>query len=155
MAKPTSRRSRSTRRRAEPLLLLACCLPFPGPAAPAVPAPAAAAAPDAEQLLYLEVELNQQATGQLLPFVSRDGRLFATPATLAQLDFHLPDAPPDQLLALDQLPGVQLRYDAAMQRLAITAPLSLLKLEPTVISTAREPFVPATNSPGLLLNYDL
>ena len=155
MAKPTSRRSRSTRRRAEPLLLLACCLPFPGPAAPAVPAPAAAAAADAEQLLYLEVELNQQATGQLLPFVSRDGRLFATPATLAQLDFHLPDAPPDQLLALDQLPGVQLRYDAAMQRLAITAPLSLLKLEPTVISTAREPFVPATNSPGLLLNYDL
>lgn len=156
MAKPSSKRSRSAPRRVEPLLLLACCLPAHGLAAGlSVPALGPAPTAEADLPLYLEVELNQQATGLLLPFVSRDGRLFARPDTLAKLDFELPDAPPGQLIALDQLPGVQVRYDAALQRVAITAPLSQLDLETTVIAPDRNEVLPATNSPGLLLNYDL
>ena len=156
MAKPSSKRSRSAARRVEPLLLLACCLPAHGMAAgPSVPPPEPVPAAEADLPLYLEVELNHQATGLLLPFVSRNGRLFARADTLAQLEFEVPEAAPEELIALDQLPGVQVRYDAALQRVAITAPLSQLDLETTVLAPDRPEVPPATSSPGLLLNYDL
>lgn len=155
MAKPSSKRSRSALRRIEPLLLLACCLPVQvlaaGPSIAALGPPSA----EADQSLFLDVELNQQATGLLLPFVSRNGRLFAPTDTLVQLNFSLPDATPGQLIALDELPGVQTRYDAALQQVSITAPLSQLDLETTVITPDRGEVPPATNSPGLVLNYDL
>ncbi|WP_081974820.1 fimbria/pilus outer membrane usher protein [Novilysobacter arseniciresistens] len=154
MAKPPSRRSRSTARRVEPLLLLACCLPAPALAGTAVPAPAPSPA-QADIPLYLDVELNHQPTGLLLPFVLRDGRLHANAETLARLDFALPGVPPGQLLALDEIPGVQVDYDASLQRVAINAPLSRLALEPTVIGADRREPLPASNAPGLLLNYDL
>ncbi len=156
MAKPSSKRSRSTPRRVESLLLLACCLPAHAFAAgPSVPALGPLPSTQTDLPLYLEVELNQQPTGLLLPFVSRDGRLFARADTLAQLNFDLPDAAPGRLIALDELPGVQVRYDAALQRVSITAPLSQLDLDTTVIAPDRDEVLPATNSPGLLLNYDL
>ncbi|MGY1425195.1 fimbria/pilus outer membrane usher protein [Lysobacter sp. A289] len=156
MAKPSSKRSRSTLRRVEPLLLLACCLPtYALAAGPSVPALGPVPSAQTDLPLYLDVELNQQPTGLLLPFVSRDGRLFARADTLAQLNFHLPDAASGQLVALDELPGVQVSYDAALQRVSITAPLSQLDLETTVIAPDRDQILPATNSPGLLLNYDL
>jgi outer membrane usher protein len=154
MAKPSSRRSRSIVRSAEPLVLLACCLPLMAAAQQGVPAAPAAASPAIDMPLYLEVELNRQPAGELLPFVSRGGRLFASGQTLAALGLVLPDLPPGQLTALDQLPGVQFRYDAALQRLEITAPLSLLQLETTRIDASRQEVPAASNSPGLLLNYD-
>ena len=157
MAKPSSKRSRSVIRSAELPLLLACCLPVMATAATAAQPEAADAVTmpvAADMPVYLEVELNQQATGQLLPFVARDGHVLATVETLRQLGFPLPGLAPDQLLALEQLPGVQVRYDASLQRIAITAPLSLLQLDTTLIDTSRRELQPATNSPGLLLNYD-
>ena len=155
MAKPPSRRSRSTLKRARPLLLLACCLPATGMAAGAAVPPLETPVAQAELPLYLEVELNHQPTGLLLPFVLRDGRLYAPADTLTRLDFTLPDTAPGQLVALDDIPGVRFDYDAGLQRVAITAPLSHLALATTVIAPERAAVPAASNAPGLLLNYDL
>lgn len=105
----------------------------------------------AAQSLYLEVTLNQAPRG-LLPFIEQHGRLQALPQVLRQLGFP---AQGDAPVYLDQLSGVQVRYDARMQTLAIDAPLDQLDL-PTATVGARAPDLPvARASPGMLLNYDL
>ena len=156
MAKQSSKHSRSATRHLKPLLMLACCLPaYALAAGPSIPALDPDPSAQTDLPLFLVVEINQQATGLLLPFVSRNGRLHARADTLAQLNFSLPDASPGDLIALDELPGVQVRYDAALQQVSITAPLSQLDLETTVIGPDRGEVLPATNSRGLVLNYDL
>ncbi|CAG4974714.1 fimbria/pilus outer membrane usher protein [Novilysobacter luteus] len=156
MAKLSSRRSSSTLRRVKPLLLAALWLPANVLAVTtAVPLLEPDPPGQADITLYLDVELNQQATGLLLPFVSRNGRLYASPDTLSRLDFQVADAGPGELIALDQLRGVEVHYDASMQRVSISAPLSQLDLQTTIVGVDRTEVVPATNSPGLLLNYDL
>lgn len=103
--------------------------------------------------LYLEVQLNGGARG-LHVFQEERGTLWAPVATLRALDFVLPvelDGP----VRLEALPGVQADFDASRQRLVLTAPLSLLALQTTVLQTDSIRSQPATASPGLLLNYDL
>lgn len=105
--------------------------------------------------LYLEVVLNQQPTGQLAHFNLRDGQLWASRATLQQFGFILPLAGADPM-ALNQLPGVVVNYDASRQQVAITTPLSLLALKTAELNATDDGEVPqATASPGVLLNYDL
>lgn len=105
----------------------------------------------ASQSLYLEVTLNHAPRG-LLPFIDNHGRLQASPQVLRQLGFP---AQGDAPVFLDQLLGVQVRYDARMQTLAIDAPLDQLDL-PTATVGVRPTDIPvARSSPGVLLNYDL
>lgn len=166
MASPRSRHYRWILQRADlsPLVLamrvfvVGCVLSAPVNAAEPPPPPggvAPAGEVSAPLALYLEVTLNQMPTDRLLPFEQRDGRLYATVATLRQIGLILPDRAPDELLALDRLPDVAVRYAAALQRVAIDAPLAMLSL-PTTRANAPENQIPqATASPGLLLNYDL
>ncbi|MGJ7902144.1 fimbria/pilus outer membrane usher protein [Lysobacter sp. 1R34A] len=104
--------------------------------------------------LYLEVSLNQTAYGTPQPFELRDGRLFASVATLRQIGFALDGRGEAESLAPDSLPGVAVRYDAALQRVAIDAPLSLLSLATTRLNAPGTDVPDASASPGLLLNYD-
>jgi outer membrane usher protein len=105
----------------------------------------------AAQTLYLDVTLNRSPRG-LLPFSLDAGRLMAPAATLRQLGFSVRgDAP----LPLDALSGVVVRYDAALQSLALDAPLSQLTLPTTLLERAAEPTPVASASPGALLNYDV
>ncbi len=116
----------------------------------------AASATSGDEELYLEVTLNQLPTRQLFRFVSRDGQVLASNDTLRTLGFILPDGNAADLRALDSLPGVRWQYDAAGQRLSIDAPLALLSLATTQLNApAAAAPVPATASPGTLLNYDL
>ncbi len=105
----------------------------------------------APQTLYLEVTLNQAPRG-LLPFTLSGGRLLASAATLRQLGFAARGEAP---VALDQLSGVVVRYDAAMQTLALEVPLGQLSLPTTQIGRPAEAAPVASASPGALLNYDL
>jgi len=104
--------------------------------------------------LYLDVTLNGTAKG-LVHFGFRDGRLWATAATLRQLGFVLPANTLDPL-PLDSLKGVRVDYDASRQRVGLTVPLSLLKLATTVLQVPGSgEMAKASASPGLLLNYDV
>lgn len=105
----------------------------------------------APQTLYLDVSLNGTARG-LLPFTESAGQLRADPAVLRQLGFS---ARGDAPVALEQISGVVVRYDAAMQTLALEVPLEQLDLPTTELGQARETTPVASASPGALLNYDV
>lgn len=105
----------------------------------------------AAQTLYLDVTLNQTPRG-LLPFTELQGRLMAAGATLRQLGFPARGEDP---VALDQLGGVVVRYDAALQTLALDVPLEQLSLPTTRLERPTETAPAATASPGVVLNYDV
>lgn len=105
----------------------------------------------AAQTLYLDVTLNQTPRG-LLPFTELQGRLMASGATLRQLGFP---ARGEEPVALDQLGGVVVHYDAAMQTLALDVPLEQLSLPTTRLERPTETSPAAAASPGVVLNYDV
>jgi len=105
----------------------------------------------AAQTLYLDVTLNQTPRG-LLPFSEQQGRLMVAPAVLRQLGFN---ARGDAPVALDQLGGVVVRYDATMQTLALDVPLDQLSLPTTRLERTQQAAPAASASPGALLNYDV
>ncbi|MDM7554027.1 fimbria/pilus outer membrane usher protein [Xanthomonas fragariae] len=105
------------------------------------------------QTLYLEVTLNQADRG-LTPFELVDGHLRGSVETLRKLGFILADRAAGELVDLDRLPDVEVRYDAALQRLALQVPLAQLSLSTTVLKTEEVASPSATASPGILLNYD-
>lgn len=107
-----------------------------------------------EQTLYLEVMLNDRPRG-LMQFVEREGRLQARVSTLRDIGFALPGRSPEESLPLQLLEGVIVQYDAAQQRLSLTAPWSALTLPPTRIGEVAQASAPASASPGVLLNYDV
>ncbi|MGV7194645.1 fimbria/pilus outer membrane usher protein [Xanthomonas axonopodis] len=106
------------------------------------------------QTLYLEVTLNQAERG-LTRFELVDGHLRASVDTLRKLGFILADRVPGQSVDLDRLPDVEVRYDAALQRLALQVPVAQLALSTTVLKPEEAAPPSATASPGILLNYDL
>jgi outer membrane usher protein len=116
------------------------------------------ALPAGGQELYLEVEINQAATGQIARFVISDGRLFAEPATLRALGLTWPgNANAGESVALDSLPGVSATYDAAGQRLQLFVPVAMLPGSAGALGYTPPPapaLDPETRAPGLLLNYD-
>jgi len=157
MVRRSSSRWRWIRLLRDALLLTAvaagACFPA---AAYEIPTMAAADPAVDGEALYLEVTLNQTRNGQLFRFVRRDERFFASTDTLRQLGFNVHDNDENRLHALDEFPGVVVRYDAGQQRIAIDAPLSQLSLSTTVLNTPGDD-IPriAGAAPGALLNYDL
>ena len=128
---------------------------------PPVPAPeqperaAGRAGGDAPLTLYLEVEVNRTRLPQLHVFELRDGRLYATPATLRAIGFRDPGGA-GGTMPLDAIPGVEVHYDAARQKVTVDTPLSQLDIGTTRLGGDAGPGpVPATSAPGALLNYDL
>lgn len=103
--------------------------------------------------LFLELTLNGNTQG-LVHFGLRDGELWASAAALRQLGFVLPPDATDPV-RLNSLPGVDVRYNAQRQTVAITASAEALQVQRTVINTQDTPMPEANASPGLLLNYDL
>lgn len=110
---------------------------------------------DAPLQLYLEVVLNQTRLPQLMSFELRDDTLYAAPSTLRDLGFRDAGYPEDDAVPLQAIPGVDVRYDVARQRVEIEAPLSQLALDTTRLG-AQQTDAPAATAaaPGALLNYD-
>ena len=136
--------------------LLALLIAPPVAAFDLAPPPAAPMAdPRYDQVLYLQVSLNQTDTGKIERFELRRGRLHGSVQTLRAIGFRLDGRAPEEVLALDALPEVAVRYEPEVQRLFFDAPLSALKLDTTVLAPEQEPAPQATSSPGALLNYDL
>ena len=127
-------------------------LPGIGVSGPGDPSPASRSA----MPLYLEVILNRTRLPEPVAFEQRDDRLFAAAAVLRGLGLRAPGHADDEPVALDTLPGVRIRYEAAAQRVVIDAPLSGLDLATTSLGPAETAAPTVTDSaPGMLLNYDL
>lgn len=167
MAQPTSS-CWPRRTRAELVLLTGLVLPSTAPAEagagpvtdttlpPAASMQAHGSGERGPETLYLQVTLNQADTGRLARFEQVHGRLHASVDTLRGIGFAMPGRDADELVELATLPGVRVRYDAALQRISLDAPLSLLALEVRRLNRpAGAASGPATASPGVLLNYDL
>lgn len=112
-----------------------------------------------QQELYLEVILNQVVSGRLARFVIRDDVLYASAATLAELGLRWPGSATRQgLVALQELPGVEVAYDVAGQTIALQVPVAMLDRESRRVGFTQpeRPLVdPASRVPGVLFNYDL
>lgn len=157
----TSRRSHASAKRLLPLLLLSGLASLAAQAQNVAAVSSSLVAASAEENLagtgggdlYLELSLNGNPQG-LVHFGLRGNELWAAAATLRQLGFVLPPGVSDPV-PLKSLPGVQVDYDAAGQRLAIVAAADVLRLPTTVVDTSSIVASKANAAPGLLLNYDL
>lgn len=104
--------------------------------------------------LYLEVTVNGNPSGKIAHFV-RDGAHFnASADTLRTLGFRLAEET-QGTIDITSLQGVQVDYNAAYQRLDITARADLVDQNATVLNQRNSNIPQPTASTGMLLNYDL
>lgn len=103
--------------------------------------------------LYLEVILNKTRLPQLLAVEQRGKLLYVRNEDLRRLGFAGRQG--EDSIALESLPGLAVEYRVNTQQLELTAPLALLSLPTTrLTSSSEQPSPLAGASPGLLLNYD-
>ncbi len=131
-------------RKAAPFLLLALALGLS----------AADGSARADPLL-LDVVVNGRPVGKLGEFQNRGGALWATRHELDELGLQPGAGNPDELVALDALPGVSVRLDSGRQIADITAKFDALN--PTVLGG---PVLPRAELPvesgwGGVLDYDV
>ncbi|HEX8011337.1 MAG TPA: fimbria/pilus outer membrane usher protein [Casimicrobiaceae bacterium] len=129
----------------------------PGAAPPAVLPTAPVAG---EEELLLQVDVNAQGLEDtVLALRASDGKIAVPVDSLDRWRLRRPDAPPRfhagmPYYALDAIPGVTYAYDAARQKLAITAPARAFTATQFVNAQAGYPS-PTVSQLGAFLNYNL
>lgn len=112
----------------------------------------------AEDVSYLEVILNEVPTGRLARFVMTDGKVFATADTLRSFGLRWPGSDSaGGLVALDDLPGLEVEYAVKQQQIRLLAPLGMLSGEPRRTGYVQAPpavIDPSTRAVGLAMSYD-
>ncbi|MDA8456508.1 fimbria/pilus outer membrane usher protein [Acidovorax sp. GBBC 3334] len=153
---PARRRRTSARagagRRPPAFLALLACLPrllSAGDHALPPPAPGQAAAP---AMLYLEVDVNGRASGELVAVRQRGPHFEIDALVLRRLHVRT-DRPDGTLVAVDGLPGVTVAYDSLAQRLRIDVPPEWLPGQ--VLGAGPREDVVVSQGTGLLMNYEL
>lgn len=119
---------------------------------PPPPLPGAAAAL-AGATLYLELVVNEQATGQVVPVLVKDGSYHVAAETLRALNVRTP-ATGSQLVAVDRIEGLGVRYDSVAQRLELMLPPAWLPEQQLGMDGPVSRLRPRVGH-GFLLNYDL
>lgn len=106
--------------------------------------------------LYLEVFVNQTRHPALIRVTQSDNDLYIDTSALAQLGFLVDSFSTSGPLALSSLTELDMEYRAETQQLFLTAPLHMLAVKTTRLSSvSTDTFPVASASPGALLNYDL
>lgn len=118
-----------------------------------LPAPPRAMPADSDALLYLELVINGQGSGKVIPVQQRDGHWLVEAEILRNTGLQLPGNPGGSV-ALDQVPGLQVQYDSANQQLLLDAPADWLPAQ-SVSGHGVLARAPASSSFGALFNYDL
>ncbi|HEX5864513.1 MAG TPA: fimbria/pilus outer membrane usher protein, partial [Casimicrobiaceae bacterium] len=126
------------------------------PSSPA--APSALAARDEELLLLADVNA-QNLADTVLVLRSADGRIAVSAESLDRWRLRRPSAGPrvyngTSYFLLDTVPGLTYSYDAAKQRLAITAPPQAFTGSEFANPSSRYPSA-TPSPPGAFLNYNL
>lgn len=128
---------------------LAQSLP-PPPGALSVAQPAAF---DELMVLRLELVINQQTTGNVVLVEQRGTRYRTAAESLGDVQLPQGSVTADGWVSLSELPGVEVRYDAALQRLYLELPSVWLPLQ-QFGSDASEDWAQAVSSPGALVSYE-
>ena len=133
--------------------LLCCALALALPArADDLPLPAALDMAQPQEV-FLDVILNGQPSGRILRFRATGERLACDAAELASLGLDPARLGRTGEVPLDDVPGLSYRYDAATQRVELTAADSLrMPFVADARQLGRTP--PAQSGRGLLINYD-
>lgn len=128
------------------VLLLACLCTGRGAAQEAAP----------QEELYLEVTLNGEASGLILRFTRGKTGLRSSVQNLRDLglDPALFGVAARDEFDLDAVPGLSYQYDAARQSISLRVADALRTPLELAARTVRKT-LPATVTPGLVLNYDL
>lgn len=105
------------------------------------------------QQLLLELVVNQQAHGQIVPVNLRNGDYWVRSADLQQAGIPT-EKLNGQQIDVNQLPGSQVEYDNQRQRLLLSVPASWLPNQ-NLGGATNGPRYPGRSSSGLLFNYDL
>ena len=125
--------------------------------ADAAPLPPPASAFEIEQLgdvrLFLELVVNEKASGKIVPVTQRGGHFLVDADDLRAVDLPLPDEQADEV-EIDTLPGVVATYDESAQRLLLTVPPAWLPMQ-QIGKADRFERAPALTSTGAVLNYDV
>ncbi|MBF5002811.1 fimbria/pilus outer membrane usher protein [Diaphorobacter caeni] len=111
--------------------------------------------------MTLATQLNTRDFG-MLPARMRAGGLEMRRSTLTTLGLQ-PAAMPvgpvsendDEWIRLDQITGMQVQFNMALQSLTLQMPFEHLNWARTLVDTSRQKSQQATSAPGLLVNYDL
>ncbi|KRC29274.1 fimbrial assembly protein [Acidovorax sp. Root219] len=139
--------------RAGRALVLGAFLPAQLSAGTYPPPPSAPDAAAQPVVLYLDVEVNGQASGALVEVLQRGPHFEIEAQTLRQM--HVQNGQPaGARVAVDALPGVTADYDALGQRLRLSVPAQWLPMQRLADETPEETPTSVTGS-GMLFNYDL
>jgi outer membrane usher protein len=106
----------------------------------------------------LEVVVNGFSTNKVADVVQQGDRLFIKGADLTELGLRVPPGTPESsqdLYAIDSLPNVSARVDAASQILEVTAADSALLTKELRLRGPEDMGTPVESSTGLTLNYDV
>ncbi|APW38273.1 hypothetical protein RD110_14625 [Rhodoferax koreense] len=117
-----------------------------------LPPPPSRGAP-LQTVLFLELVVNERASGQIVQVLLRGGHYYVGAAALQALGVRTGTAP-EADVAVDQIAGVTMVYDSIGQRLRITVPPDWLPAQTLGADELQRPFT-AMSSTGALLNYDL
>lgn len=113
---------------------------------------------DGEEL-YLEVIVNLAPTGQIARFIRINGRFHANASTLQHLGLAWPGAKTSSpLVSLQDIPGLEVEYLPAQQRMRLTVPVRMLNRPPLHLGWDGMPETGqdrGMRAAGLLLNYDI
>jgi outer membrane usher protein len=103
--------------------------------------------------LYLELVVNQQATGQVVPVLVKNGSYHVAADTLRALHVRTP-ASGAELVAVDRIEGLGVRYDSVAQRLELMLPPAWLPEQQLGSGAPVDRLRPMVGR-GFLLNYEL
>ncbi|MGK3143484.1 fimbria/pilus outer membrane usher protein [Pantoea sp. C2G6] len=119
-----------------------------------LPPPPSLQATASGQSYMLELVVNQQASGNIVPVERRDDHFWLRSGDLQRAGLPLARLGPQPQVDVSALQPVKVEYDAARQRLLLTVPPAWLPGQ--VIGTAQNgPRYPGRTSRGALVNYDL
>ncbi|MBV6271787.1 fimbria/pilus outer membrane usher protein [Alcaligenaceae bacterium CGII-47] len=103
--------------------------------------------------LYIDVFVNQTPRG-IHPFSYRGGELWVLPEVLRDIGIRSTQKD-DEPVRVNGLDGITAHYDEEYQRLSVEGNMENLALPLTTLGVKDTDYIPASASPGALLNYDL
>lgn len=112
----------------------------------------------ADQTLLLEVHVNGYSIGSVGEFTLREGTLFARRKELGDLGFQVPASiggGQDELIGLNQLPGLTWRFDEANQAIYVTAGTNQLVPAHLTAGAGSASKVQIQSGTGMTLDYDV